>query len=68
MRMFDLSYSIKATEHDSFIPGRVGRVSVSDVDVAYIGEVHPQVIENWGLENPIVTFELNLSELYRLSL
>ena len=56
----------KATEHDSFIPGRVGRVSVKGKNVAYIGELSPFVLSNFELENPVVGFELNLSDLFEL--
>ena len=56
----------KATEHDSFIPGRVGRVSVKGKNVAYIGELSPFVLSNFELENLVVGFELNLSDLFEL--
>jgi len=60
--------SYKETEHSSFIPGRVARVSVShgeeNKQIAYIGEIHPSVLSNWGLEVPVAVFELNLSELF----
>lgn len=61
-----LEYTIEETQHTSFIPGRVGRVVVKGKKVAYIGEVHPQVLENWNLEMPVCTFELNLTELLTL--
>lgn len=56
----------KSVEHDSFIPGRVARVSVRANNVAYIGELHPSVLGNFDLENPVVGFELNLSDLFKL--
>ena len=56
----------KSTIHDSFIPGRVARVLVKGKNVAYIGEIHPEVLGNFELENPVVGFELNLSELFEL--
>lgn len=65
-RSLDLKYTIEDTEHSSFIAGRVGRVKVKDKGVAYIGEIHPQVLENWDLELPVAAFELNLTELYGL--
>ncbi|MEK6835876.1 MAG: phenylalanine--tRNA ligase subunit beta [Nanoarchaeota archaeon] len=61
-----LKYEIKEIEHSSFIPGRVGRVSVNNKNIAYIGEIHPKVLENWSLEIPVATLELNLTELYNL--
>ena len=59
-------YEIKSTEHDSFIPGRVARVSYSGKGIAYIGEIHPQVLENFELGMPVAMFELNISELFGL--
>jgi len=64
MKVFDTEYEVEATEHSSFIPGRVGRVSVNGKNVAYIGEVNPQVLQNWDLEVPVAALELNLSELF----
>jgi len=57
-------YKVKETIHPSFIQGRCARVSVKGVDVAYIGEIHPQVISNWQIEMPVAALELNLSELF----
>ncbi len=63
MRGVGAEYTIEDTEHDSFIPGRVGRVMVNGKGVAFIGELHPKVLENFGLEVPVAGFELNLSDL-----
>jgi len=63
MKALDLKYVIEETEHNSFIQGRVGRVIVEGTKVAYIGEIHPQVLENWKLEMPVSGFEINISEL-----
>jgi phenylalanyl-tRNA synthetase beta chain len=57
---------VKSVAHDSFIVGRVGRVSVNSKEIGYIGELHPSVLKNFDLENPVVAFELNLSELFKL--
>ena len=62
----DLKYEIKETEHDSFISGRVGRVSCKGKEIAYIGEINPQVIDNFTLETPIAALELNLTDLFEL--
>jgi phenylalanyl-tRNA synthetase beta chain len=61
---FDIEATYEATEHPSYIEGRAARVYVDDVGVAYIGEIHPAVLENFGIEMPCATFELNLSDLY----
>lgn len=62
----EIKYEINETEHPSFIEGRIGRVSVNKKDVAYIGEIHPEVLENFELEMPVVALELNLTELYEV--
>jgi len=57
---------VKACEHESFIPGRVGKVFVRGKEIAFIGELHPEVLNNFSLENPVVGFELNLTDLFKL--
>ncbi len=64
--LLKLKYDIQETEHESFIPGRVGRILVNGKKVAYIGEIHPSVLSNFGIDMPVAGFELNLSELFNL--
>ena len=59
----DFNYNIEEVEHNSFVPGRVGRVSVNGKNVAYIGEIHPKVLQNFALEMPVAALELNLDDL-----
>ena len=59
-----MKYKIEEEEHGSFISGRVGRAIVNGRKVAYLGEISPQVLSNFGLEMPVCAFELNLSELF----
>ncbi len=59
-------YQIQETEHPSFIEGRVGRISVQNKKLAYIGELSPETLTNWGLIMPVTTLEINLTELFEL--
>ena len=52
-------YKISKTKHESFIPGRV-----ASLDFGFFGEIHPLVIDNFGLEVPVTAFELNLDEIF----
>ena len=61
-----LKYTLKQTDHPSFIPGRVARVSINKKEIAYIGEIHPKVLNNFELETPVVALELNISEIFKL--
>ena len=52
--------------YNSFISGRTGRVSCKGKEVAYIGEINPQVLDNFALETPVAALELNLTDLFEL--
>lgn len=65
MKLIGVKYEGKEVEHPSFISGRVAKATVNGVDVAYFGEINPQVITNFGLEMPVSGFELNLTELFK---
>jgi len=54
---------LKEGAHGSFIDGRIGVLLVGGGEVGLVGELHPQVIENWKLENPVSGFELDLDKI-----
>jgi len=60
------NFDLKATNNASFLEGRVGTILVHDNQVGTIGEVHPQVIENWKLEDPVTAMELDLTRLFTI--
>jgi phenylalanyl-tRNA synthetase beta chain len=47
----------------SFIQGRVARITLGKKDVGCLGEIHPEVLNNFELENPVCSFEMNLESL-----
>jgi len=52
-------------DHPSFITGRVAKVLVKDKMIGFVGELHPFVLNAWGLDMPVAGFELNLSGLFK---
>lgn len=55
---------VEALEHPSFIAGRAARlVGAAGDRLGTMGEVHPEVIEHYGLRHPVVVFELSLARL-----
>ena len=64
LRMLGVAYEIEDAEHGTFIPGRVARIIVNKRKVAFIGEIHPAVLNNFGIDMPAAAFELNLTELF----
>jgi phenylalanyl-tRNA synthetase beta chain len=59
-----VEWKIKPTNHPSFVNGRVGAVLIDNDSVGFVGEINPQVIVAWGLENPSAAFELNLTSVF----
>ena len=55
--------TVTPTEHPSFISGRVGALRAGDERIGVIGELHPQVLENYGLKHPVSVMELSLEKL-----
>ncbi len=58
------SYIVKPVEHASFIPGRAAGLHTAAGEwIGTMGELHPEVLENYGLKHPVAVFELNLAKL-----
>jgi phenylalanyl-tRNA synthetase beta chain len=56
----NVEYSLEEVEDPRFIPGRVAAVTVRGKPIGVIGEVAPEVLENWGIEMPCTAGELCL--------
>jgi len=67
MYYLGLSYQLEPTSHLSFIEGRVGKILVDGRAAGLIGELHPQVLENWQIAMPCVVFEVDLEQLRSVS-
>ena len=57
------NFATKETEHPSFLAGRVATVLLEDMEVGVVGEVHPEVLNNFELENPTGAFEIDLQKI-----
>ena len=64
MTNLGLKFDLTMRTHGSFLEGRVGSIRLGDEEVGVIGEIHPQVIRNWGLENPVGAMEIDLNKLF----
>jgi len=60
-------YTLDEIKHGSFIEGRAGEILVCGTAVGFVGEIHPIVLNEWGLENPAVGFEVELGKLPSLA-
>jgi phenylalanyl-tRNA synthetase beta chain len=59
----DLDYKLKTRDHLTAIPGRSARIIVDGKDVGGVGELHPEVLDNWGIKMPCSAFEINLEKV-----
>ncbi|TLW92381.1 phenylalanine--tRNA ligase subunit beta [Saccharomonospora piscinae] len=54
---------VESAEVMPWHPGRCARFSVDGTTVGYAGELHPKVVERWGLPKRTVAMELDLDAL-----
>ena len=52
----------------SYHPGRCAKVSVDDVCLGYIGQIHPLVAKNYGIDCEVYCAEINFTDLFNLQL
>jgi phenylalanyl-tRNA synthetase beta chain len=57
-------WEIRAVKHPSFIEGRAAAIILKRKEIGVLGEVHPEVLNNFELENPASAFEIDLEMLF----
>ncbi len=55
------------SENKTFHPGRCAHVSCKNKHIATIGEIHPKVLENFGIKKRLYIFEINIEETSRVA-
>lgn len=65
-RTFGKEISVEAANDKNFIVGRAGKIKIGGEEIGIIGEIHPQILNNFGLENPSACFEIDLELLHSL--
>ncbi len=58
MKDLDLNITLKRFEHPSYIPGRTAAIYLNERMIGIIGEIHPQVLNNFEVEVPVIAFEI----------
>ncbi len=53
---------IIAVKHASFLDGRTAGIQADGSMIGVLGELHPEVLNNFELENPAGAFEINLEK------
>ena len=67
LRLNKASYTADST-NPSYHPGRCAKVSINGVELGYMGQVHPLVAKNYGMDTEVYCAEINFSKLPQLQL
>jgi len=59
------NWTVQEAEHPSFLQGRVAKVSIRGTELGVVGEIHPEVLNNFELENPTSAFEIDLQKIIK---
>jgi phenylalanyl-tRNA synthetase beta chain len=57
------NWTVKEANHPSFLEGRVAAIYIKGKELGFVGEIHPEVLNNFELENPTSAFEIDLQKL-----
>jgi len=60
--MSQRGWEIKPLKHLSFLEGRAAAVVMKRGEIGVLGEIHPEVLNNFELENPTCAFEIDIEE------
>ncbi len=60
MRERRMEYEVTESDDPAFIEGRCADIFIKGEKAGVLGEIHPGVISNFGVEHPIIGFELKL--------
>jgi phenylalanyl-tRNA synthetase beta chain len=72
MNILNVKYIVEEQIHPSFIEGRSGCINIKDKnnkehkDIGIIGEISPNVLENFAWRYPIAAFEINIEPFINL--
>ena len=55
-------------DNPSYHPGRCAKVTVDGVDVGYLGQIHPLVAKNYGIDVEVYCAEISFTALSELTL
>ena len=60
--MMSIPYEVEASDDPAFIEGRSGKIVSGGKVIGVFGEIHPAVLNAFGLEQPTAAFEIDLRD------
>jgi phenylalanyl-tRNA synthetase beta chain len=61
-----VEYRLAPAEHPLYTQGRCGLITAAGVNLGFIGEVRPEVLERTQITMPCAAFEITLDEILKL--
>jgi phenylalanyl-tRNA synthetase beta chain len=58
-----LEYALEPVEQPLFMQGRCGRIVANGIEIGFIGEVRPGVLDRMQITMPCAAFEINLDKI-----
>jgi phenylalanyl-tRNA synthetase beta chain len=62
-RAMRLECTVEKGSHASFIEGRCANVLAGKKRIGFLGEIHPEVLANFGIEEPVLAMEIDLGKI-----
>jgi phenylalanyl-tRNA synthetase beta chain len=56
-------YEVEESDDPRFIPGRAAAILYKGRKIGVFGEIHPEVLENWGITMPCTAGEFDLDQI-----
>jgi phenylalanyl-tRNA synthetase beta chain len=63
LRELDLEYTVEDSSDPTYLAGRCGDIYVEGKKIGSFGEIHPQVILNFDMDQPVAGLEIDLKVL-----
>lgn len=60
---FNINWIVRELENNFYLKGRAAEILVDGKVVGHMGELNPDIITNFGINNPIVAMEINLTKV-----
>ncbi len=68
LRIQKVRYRVPEPEHSAWLqPGLAAEVVVRGAVLGWVGNIHPQTLDLFGIDEPVVAFELSVEALQRLA-
>ncbi|MFO7991291.1 MAG: phenylalanine--tRNA ligase subunit beta [Thermoplasmata archaeon] len=58
MKNVGVEHTIEENNDERFIRGRCATIKMGDDEIGLFGEIHPELLSNFELENPVTAFEI----------